>query len=153
MSMGRLVAVLATCLLLAGCSDWPPYAVRMGPHGGVEIVYANCDMETEKIVQVALVVHRTVNGEWDENAPRVWQLDFPTPSALTSVEAGQVPEGAVETIPWREPDPKQQLYVEISYDKRPSAADAWFALEQLGEGRTLYRDEWLSSKEFDERCD
>ena len=151
--MGRLVAVLAACLLLAGCSDWPPYALRTGPHGGVEIVYANCDQETEKIVRVALVVDRTVNGERDENAPRVWQLDFPTPSALTSVEAGQTPEGAVETIPWRKPDPKQQLHVEISYDKRPTATEMWFTLDQLGEGKTLYRHDWVSSKEFEDRCD
>lgn len=149
--MGRLVAVLAACLLLSGCADFPPYAVRTGPHGGVEIVYANCDVETEKIVQVALVVDQ--GGRQDENQLRIWQLDFATPAALPSVEAGQVPEGAVETIPWRAPDPKQQLYVEMAYEQRPHATRMWFTLEQLGEGKTLYRYDWVSSKAFGERCE
>ncbi len=149
--MGRLVAVLAACLLLAGCADWPPYAVRTGPHGGVEIVYANCGTEIEKIVQVALALDRPDSS--DEKAPRIWQLDFPTPAALASVEAGHTPEGAVETIPWQQPDPKQRVHVEIAYEARPAATEQWFTLEELGEGRTLYRHDWVSSKEYDERCD
>lgn len=71
--MGRLLVVLAACLPLAGCSDVPPYAVRLGAHGGVEIVYSHCDLETEKLVRIALVIEE---GEThDENAPRIWQLD------------------------------------------------------------------------------
>jgi hypothetical protein len=149
--MGRLLVVLAACLLLAGCSDWPPYAVRKGPNGGVEIVYANCDMETEKLVQIAFVV---VEGDtWDEDEPRIWQLDFPEPTALASVEVGRTPEGAVETIPYRQPDPKQEVHVQIAYEDRPNAADQSFTLDQLGEGRTLYRWDWVSAEAFDKRCE
>ena len=103
--MGRLMAVLAACLLLAGCSDWPPYAVRTGPHGGVEIVYANCDTEIEKLV------------------------------------------------PYRQPDPKQEVHVQIAYEDRPLAADQWFTLDQLGDGKTLYRWDWVSAEAFDKRCE
>ncbi|MET9629539.1 hypothetical protein ABZX92_18955 [Lentzea sp. NPDC006480] len=149
--MARILAVLAACLFLGGCADWPPYAVRTGPHGGVEIVYANCDRETEKLVQIAFVV---VEGDtYDENEPRIWQLDFPTPTALTSVEVGQTPQGAVETIPYRRPDPQQPVNVVIAYDERTHASEEVFTLDELDDGKTLYHYKWRSPKEFDERCD
>ncbi|WP_439663255.1 hypothetical protein ACSHWB_18515 [Lentzea sp. HUAS TT2] len=149
--MGRLVAVLAACLLLSGCSDWPPYAVRLGPTGGVEIVYANCGEEAEKLVRIAFVV---VEGDtWDEDEPKIWQLDFVTPTPLSSVETGRTPEGAVETVPWQQPAPDQEVHVEIAYEQRPQATTQMFTLAQLSEGKTLYRGDWVSREEFDARCE
>lgn len=143
--------MLASCLLLTACSDAPPYAVRTGPNGGVEIVYANCDMEAEKLVRISFVV---VEGDtWDENEPKIWRLDFPTPAAVTSVEVGHATEGAVETIPWQEPAPDREVHVDIAYDKRPNASSQSFTLEQLAKGKTLYRNEWVSAEEFAGRCD
>lgn len=149
--MGRLVATLASCLLLGGCGDASPFAVRTGPNGGVEVVYANCDMEVEKLVRIAFVIDE--GKSYDENAPKIWQLDFPTPAALPSVEVGQTPDGAVETIPWQQPAPEQNVRVVIAYEQRPNSTPQWFTLKELSEGQTLHWNEWVSAEEFAARCD
>ncbi|RAS63858.1 hypothetical protein C8D87_106260 [Lentzea atacamensis] len=114
-------------------------------------MYSDCDREIEKLVRISFV---TVEGEsWDENEPKIWQLDFPTPVALTSVEAGRLPDGAVEAIPWRQPGPDQVVSVDIAYEERPHATVQDFTLRQLDDGKTLHRHEWITAEEFDERCD
>ncbi|MEU0880609.1 hypothetical protein ABZ345_18550 [Lentzea sp. NPDC005914] len=63
--MGRLVAVLAACLLLAGCSPATTRAIRLAGPGLPEIVDTSCESRMLTRVEIQVVNDDTVLDERD----------------------------------------------------------------------------------------
>ncbi|MEV6241504.1 hypothetical protein [Lentzea sp. NPDC051838] len=142
--MGRLVAVLAACLLLAGCSPATTRAIKLNGAGQPEIIDTSCESRTLTRVEI-----RAVNDDdvLDERDPLVWQIDFAQPRQHYTITVGRVPEGGEEKVAWQPPAGGQEHDV-LFYN-----GDLWepgdsFTLDELKDGKVRFQYRYLTAGEF-----
>ncbi|GGU61278.1 hypothetical protein [Lentzea flava] len=142
--MGRLVAVLAACLLLAGCSPATTRAVRLGDSGLPEIIDTSCESRMLTLVEI-----RAMNADdvLDERDTVIWRIEFAQPRQHYKITVGQVPEGAEEKVAWQPPAGDQLLDVGLQNGDLHEPGDS-FTLDQLKDGKVKYRYELLTAEEF-----
>lgn len=142
--MGRLLVVLAACLLLAGCSPASTRAVRLTDSGMPQMV----DLACESRLLTYMEIHGSNGDEvYDEKDPVYWRVEFPEPKQHYTVTVGQVPEGGVEKVAWKSPAGNVLLAWHMGN------GDAWepgeeFTLDELQGGKVRHRTETLTAEQF-----
>ncbi|MFD0200198.1 MULTISPECIES: hypothetical protein [Saccharothrix] len=146
MLTGRLV--LGLCLALVGatavaCSPHAPFAIRLNDSGAVEIIDTRCE---KRAVDRIEVIAPDGEGLLDDRDPRLWRIDFESPSTARTYVVGEVPPGAEEVVEWREPEPGRRLYLEVAWDRITTGTG--FSLEDLAEGKVRYHLKNMTHEEF-----
>ncbi|GAB2865156.1 hypothetical protein [Lentzea nigeriaca] len=142
--MGRPLAVLAACLLLAGCSPAPTRAVRLGDSGLPEIVDTSCDSRMLTLVEI-----RAMNADdvIDERDTVVWRIEFAEPRQHYKITIGRLPEGAEEKVAWQPPADDQRLEVHLQNGDlfEPGAG---FTLDQVKDRKVVLGYQAFTAEEF-----
>jgi hypothetical protein len=142
--MGRLLVVLAACLLLAGCSPASTRAVRLTGSGMPQMVDLAC--ESRKLTYMEI---QGDNGDQvlDEKDPVYWRIEFPEPRQHYTVTVGQMPEGAVEKVAWKPPAGNELLAWRMGNGDTPEAG-VEFKLDDLQGGEVQHMYETLAAEQF-----
>ncbi|KOX15315.1 hypothetical protein ADK67_41715 [Saccharothrix sp. NRRL B-16348] len=147
----RLLAAVLFLALVGAASvacvpqtPFDPLAVRLGESGAIEILDTECDMQAVTRVEVISPDADTVVGE---NDPRLWRIDFESPSTARTYVVGQVPSGGKEVVEWRDPGPDQRLFAQIITDGGMTFG-AGFGLDDLADGRVRYHLKNMTHEEF-----
>jgi hypothetical protein len=143
--MGRVLVVLAACLLLAGCSPASTRAVRLADSGMPQMVDLAC-----KSRMLTYMVIQGDNGDQllDEKDPVYWRIEFPEPRQHYTVTVGQLPEGAVEKVPWQAPAGNVHLSWNMGNGDTGETGED-FTLDDLQGGKVRHRSETLTAEQFE----
>lgn len=147
----RLAVPVVAGMAVAACVPQVPFsptAVTLGSGGKVKILQTDCDLYG--VVQVEIVGD---NGDAliDEKDPRYWRVDFKTPVKIRAFEAGVVPEGGQESVPWHEPARDADLAVYVRTDSGLNHNES-FRLEELGEGKFRFQAGTMTREEFEKKA-
>ncbi|WP_086665877.1 hypothetical protein [Lentzea kentuckyensis] len=145
--MRNLVAAAAALtLFVGGCvpqAEYDPVAVRLTETGQVEILYTSC--QPAKVVTAEIVAPR--EQVFDENDPRLWQVDFSTPAEVQRFVAGETPSGAVERVRLQKPQPGQTLVARVVLQGDVVLYHD-FTLDDLSGGKVRYHLKNMSPEDF-----
>jgi hypothetical protein len=147
MLMRNLVAAVAALgLLVGGCvpqAEFDPIAVRLTESGQVEIVYTSC--QPVKVVTAELVAPK--DAVFYDDDPRLWQVDFSPPAEIQRFVVGEKPSGAVDRVPFQQPQSGQMLVARIILHGDVALYHD-FKLEDLSGGKVAYGPKNMSPDDF-----
>ncbi|RAS59829.1 hypothetical protein C8D87_113135 [Lentzea atacamensis] len=141
-----VAAVVALGLLVGGCVPQAPYdpiAVRLTESGQVEIVYTSC----QPLPVVTAEVVAPGEQIFDDGDPRLWQVDFSPPADLKQFVVGETPSGAVDRVPFQQPQPGRILVARIVLHG-DLALYHDFTLDDLSGGKVTYRQKNMAPEDF-----